>query len=194
MKPARVLFFGLVLFPCAALAATAARVPAFKTVGDWQCSPSGFGNLIATACWFYGGCYLLYAARKAHQRHKAKQLQPDAAAVSAGTAFFILSGLMLVAYPFLISFVYSMDHQLNHATVPPGGGPRFIGERNETALLFEKPLMFLALAAAFLPWLMLIFRKNLRHLRRQGVIGLGLVFLPPCMLFLAFMLIMKFFG
>lgn len=192
MKLARVLFLGLLLFPCAALAAE--QPPAFKTLEGWHCNPSGFGNLIATTCWFYGGCYLLYAAIKVRRRHQAKQQQPDATTAPAGTGFLIISGLVLVAYPFLRSLIYSMDYQLNRPTAPLGDGPRFIGERNDTALLFETPLMLLVLAAPLLPWLMMIFSKNLRHLRRQGFIGLGLLFIPPAILFLVMFLAVKVFG
>ncbi len=192
MKPAHVLFFGLLLFPCAALAAE--QTPAFKTLEGWHCNPSGFGNLIATTCWFYGGSYLLYAAIKARKRHQAKQQQPDAAAAPAGTGFFIISGLVLVAYPFLTSLMYSIDRQLNRQIPSPGATHGYLLERNDTALLFETPLMLLVLAAPFFPWLMIIFRKNLRHLRRQGFIGLGLLFLPPCILFLAAFLMIEVFG
>lgn len=192
MKHARFLLFGLLLLPCAALAAE--QTPAFKSAADWSCNPSGFGNLIATSCWFYGGSYLIYAAIKARKRHQARLQQPDSAVAPAGIGFFITSGLMLVAYPFLRSFMYSMDQQLNSQIMPAGATHGYLPQRNDTALLFETPLMLLALAAPFLPWLMMIFRKNLRHLRRQGVIGLGLVFAPPCILFIASFLIIEVFG
>ena len=179
-----ILFFVVFLFPCVALAGEPSAT--FKTMaGQPGCNPSGFGNLIATACWSYGGVYLLFAAVQAFRQRQLKRQQPQEKPARTGIEFFILSGIMLVAYPFLKSLSYSMMKPEKPTLLPDGTFILGAQPQFNTAF-FDTPLMLLVVAAPFFPWLALIFSKKLRHLRRQGVIGLGITSLVPC-IFLAVM-------
>lgn len=111
--------------------------------------PSGFNNLFSTIGWVYGAAHLIVAGVKAFKLRRQTVVEPS------GVKIFVVSGAALFLSPFAVPFF------------------------GLTILSREMAWFIGLLVGVFLPWLLLIFRKDLRHLRRQGVIGFCVSLLAP---------------